>query len=113
MAPIISGVKNFPATIAEIAILAMKGRPFRRALDLGCAVGRTSFELARAGIPVTGVDFSARFIQVGTWLRTKGHYSYTLTDEGELKSYRTVHLQDLGLGEAAQHVEFFRGMRVI
>ncbi len=103
------GVKNFPTTVAEIAILAMKGRPFRRALDLGCAVGRTSFELARTGAHVTGIDFSARFIQVGTRLRTKGHYSYTLTDEGELKSYRTVHLQDLALGEAAERVEFFQG----
>ena len=103
------GVKNFPAAIAEIAIVAMRGRPFRRALDLGCAVGRTSFELARAGVHVTGIDFSARFIQVGTRLRTKGHYSYTLADEGELKSYRTAQLQDLGLIEAAERVEFFQG----
>lgn len=103
------GVKNFPAAIAEVAMLAMKSRPFRRALDLGCAVGRTTFELARAGAYVTGIDFSARFIQVGTHLRAKGQYSYALTDEGELKSYRTAHLGDFGLAEAAERVEFFQG----
>jgi len=34
-----------------------------RALDLGCAVGRSSFELARSFDEVIGVDFSSRFIE--------------------------------------------------
>ena len=33
-----------------------------RALDLGCAVGRSSFELGRYFDEVVGIDFSARFI---------------------------------------------------
>ena len=33
-----------------------------RALDVGCAVGRATFELARYAASVTGIDFSARFI---------------------------------------------------
>ncbi len=33
-----------------------------RALDLGCAVGRSSFELAHYFDEVVGIDFSARFI---------------------------------------------------
>jgi putative 4-mercaptohistidine N1-methyltranferase len=33
-----------------------------RALDLGCAVGRSSFELGRTFSEVTGIDFSERFI---------------------------------------------------
>ncbi|MBL3278667.1 methyltransferase domain-containing protein, partial [Klebsiella pneumoniae] len=56
------GVPNFPKALADIAIEAMGGRPARRALDLGCATGRASFELARHFDHVTGVDFSARFI---------------------------------------------------
>ncbi|HKI69833.1 MAG TPA: methyltransferase domain-containing protein, partial [Verrucomicrobiae bacterium] len=35
-----------------------------RALDLGCAVGRSSFELARHCAEVIGIDFSHRFCAV-------------------------------------------------
>src|SRR5690242_21207124 len=35
-----------------------------KALDLGCAVGRARFELARYFEQVTGVDFSARCINL-------------------------------------------------
>jgi SAM-dependent methyltransferase len=35
-----------------------------RALDLGCAVGRTSFELSRFCSKVLGIDFSNAFIDV-------------------------------------------------
>lgn len=33
-----------------------------RALDLGCATGRTSYELSRCFDKVIGLDYSARFI---------------------------------------------------
>ena len=49
------GVANFPAALARLAIRAMGSRPARHALDLGCAVGRASFELARHFDAVTGV----------------------------------------------------------
>ncbi|MHB1511943.1 MAG: 5-histidylcysteine sulfoxide synthase [Acidiferrobacter sp.] len=102
------GVANFPAAVAAVAVAAMRGRPMRRALDLGCAVGRTSFELARAFESVTGLDFSIRFIQVGTRLRAAGQYTYTLPVEGEIKSHHAVQFEELGLAERAQVVEFFQ-----
>lgn len=102
------GVDNFPAAVARIALDAMGDRPLRRALEIGCAVGRTSFELARACADVTGVDFSARFIQVGAELRHKGSYSYSLTEEGEIKSLHTAHLGPLGLDNTAHNVQFFQ-----
>jgi 2-polyprenyl-3-methyl-5-hydroxy-6-metoxy-1,4-benzoquinol methylase len=34
----------------------------QRALDIGCAVGRSSFELARNFKEVVGIDFSHRFV---------------------------------------------------
>ena len=37
--------------------------PHARALDLGCAVGRSSFELARRCSEVIGIDYSRRFIE--------------------------------------------------
>ena len=38
------GVANFPRVTAELAREAAAGRPIRRALDLGCATGRATFE---------------------------------------------------------------------
>lgn len=102
------GVANFPAAVARLAVAAMQGRPMRRALDLGCAVGRTSFELARVFHAVTGVDFSARFIQVATDLRVRGRHAYTLAVEGEIVSHETADLRDLGLSGHAGAVEFFQ-----
>lgn len=57
-----------------------------RALDLGCAVGRSSFELARHCMDVLGIDYSAKFIQAAEQLRLHGSISYTRTDEGRLTS---------------------------
>jgi len=103
------GVPNFPRAVAELCIEALAGRPARAALDLGCATGRASFELARHVDQVTGIDFSARFINVGVQLATQGTLRYTLADEGELVSYYERRLADLGLDGVRDKVEFFQG----
>jgi 5-histidylcysteine sulfoxide synthase/putative 4-mercaptohistidine N1-methyltranferase len=103
------GVPNFPQALANIAIRAMGDRPARHALDLGCAAGRATFELARHFDQVTGVDFSARFIGAGVQLAEHGVLRYTLNDEGELVSYRERRLADLGLDEVRRKVAFFQG----
>lgn len=103
-------VPNFPAAVARIALDAVQDRPRRRALDIGCAVGRTSFELARGGFAsVVGVDFSARFIHLADELIRHGLVRYTLTDEGELQSFREISLKQLDLVDAAQRVAFWQG----
>ena len=103
------GVPNFPQALARIAIEAMGDRPARRALDLGCATGRSTFELARHFGHVTGVDFSARFINAGVHMAEQGELRYTLPDEGELVSYRTRRLSDLGLDAVRGKVDFMQG----
>ncbi|MBX3616672.1 5-histidylcysteine sulfoxide synthase [Nitrosomonas sp.] len=102
-------VPNFSKALAEIAIAAMGDRPKRTALDLGCASGRSTFELARVFDHVTGVDFSARFIGQGVQLAQQGILRYTLTDEGELVSYKERTLSNLGLDHVKNKVEFFQG----
>lgn len=103
-------VPNFPAAVAAIAVESMGNRARRRALDIGCAVGRTSFELARCGFEsVTGVDFSARFINLADELVREGLVRYALTDEGELQSFREVSLKSLGLTDSADRVAFWQG----
>ena len=103
------GVANFHKALASIAIQAMANKPAVKALDLGCATGRASFELAKHFEQVTGIDFSARFINLGVQLREQGAIRYTLVDEGSLVSYKTRQLSDLGLDEIRTKVEFFQG----
>ncbi len=102
------GIPNYPEAMAHLALSAMGERPLRRALDIGCAVGRSSFELARQCPEVTGVDITARLIQVGVQLQERGRFPYAVTDEGELDSYRWADLAHLGLTEVAPRVQFFQ-----
>ena len=108
----IFGIPNFPKALAEIAMDAQRrvgnGR-FGRALDMGCATGRASFELARSFERVVGIDYSARFIQLGARLAETGQIRYALADEGELVSYHERRLDALGLADTAGRVEFWQG----
>jgi len=61
-----------------------------RALDLGCAVGRSSFELARHCGEVVGIDFSHAFVDAAEILRTEGSMDYDRYDEGELTTRLTA-----------------------
>jgi 5-histidylcysteine sulfoxide synthase/putative 4-mercaptohistidine N1-methyltranferase len=103
------GVHNFPETLANIAINALSDKPKVKALDLGCAVGRASFELAKHFDSVTGIDFSARLINLGVQLAEQGVIRYSIADEGELRLYRERRLEDLGLQDVSNKVEFLQG----
>lgn len=103
------GVDNFPQALANIAIRAMGDKAARTALDLGCATGRATFELARHFERVTGIDFSARFVAAGAQMAELGSLRYTRTEEGKLVSYKERKLADLGLDETRHKVEFFQG----
>ncbi len=103
------GVPNFPARCAELCLHYTQGCARRRALDLGCAVGRATFELAKEFELVTGIDFSARFIRIGLQLKEQGVTRYELVEEGEVVSYHEARLADLGLDSTTDRVEFFQG----
>lgn len=103
------GVRNFPLALSERALEAMAGKPARKALDLGCACGRASFELAKHFDAVDGVDFSANFIRLGTEMAEQGSVRYARTEEGDLVSYHTRSLKDLGLDKTANRVSFQQG----
>ena len=103
------GVANFPQALAQLAVDVCTGGKTDKALDLGCATGRASFELARHFDCVDGVDFSARLINLGVQLQQQGRLRYTLTDEGELISYHERDLASLGLADVADRVNFMQG----
>jgi len=103
------GVANYPSTCASLALSFMKDRPKKRALDIGCAIGRSSFELAREFEEVTGLDFTARFISMADKMKSDKKLNFTTTIEGDLVEYKSTYLKDFDLEKEAQKVEFWQG----
>ncbi len=64
-----------------------------RALDLGCAVGRSTFELARTCREVIGIDFSQRFIDAANLLKS-GELPYRRIDEGDFTTPLVARVPD-------------------
>ncbi len=58
--------------------------PRRRALDVGCAVGRSSFELSRFCDEVVGIDFSRAFVEAAEQLRQGAKLEYRRHEEAAL-----------------------------
>ncbi len=54
------------------------------ALDLGCAVGRSSFELARHFPTVVGMDLSPNFVQAARKIGEEGSLDYSFPRQGEV-----------------------------
>jgi putative 4-mercaptohistidine N1-methyltranferase len=84
-----SGCLRFPlATVAA----APPGGVGQRALDIGCAVGRSTFELARTYPDVIGIDYSARFVEAAESLRSGESIRY--------RRYGEMHCPEPLLAEA-------------
>ena len=77
-----------------------------RALDLGCAVGRSSFELALHFDEVIGIDLSRRFIAAAQTLQRTGELVYERADEGDLRTALTARVP---VAAPREHVRFEEG----
>lgn len=77
-----------------------------RALDVGCAVGRSTFELARHCGEVIGVDYSQRFIEAARALAECGAVPYLRADEGALTTPLVARVPE---GVAPERVRFETG----
>lgn len=103
------GIANFPATMAKICLEYMGDKAKASALDVGCSLGRTCFELAKGGFEhVTGVDFSTRFFRLASKMQEEGSLRYTLAEEGEIVSFHEITLESLGLDSVRNKVEFYQ-----
>ena len=100
-------VKNFAKQAAKIASKFAVNKT--KALDLGCATGRATFELAKRFDKVEGIDFSARFIGVGVKLKDEGYIAYTSKEEGELVTNKKITLEELGYEKLKDKVSFWQG----
>lgn len=74
-----------------------------RALELGCAVGRSSFELSRHCKSVLAIDYSKNFISAAKQIQETGQKEYTLTIEGAQKESRIARLPE---GARPENVKF-------
>ncbi|WP_028108516.1 5-histidylcysteine sulfoxide synthase [Ferrimonas futtsuensis] len=101
------GVRNFPKQL--VSLLRPHLGQTRKALDIGCSVGRAAFELARQFDHVDGVDFSARFIQHAYELLQQKEKRFAVPVEGELVEYKTVTLADLDLEGKSLSLNFVQG----
>jgi SAM-dependent methyltransferase len=63
-----------------------------RALDVGCAVGRHSFELAKAFDEVIGLDFSHAFVAACEKMKADRIATVPLWIQGDIRSTVTVSL---------------------
>jgi putative 4-mercaptohistidine N1-methyltranferase len=97
---------DFPVrTVAHFPEMASE-RPSRRALDIGCAVGRSSFELSRDCDEVIGVDYSQNFITAAEQIRRDGSCGYQVRETGQLASEATAQLPE---GARAEVCRFIQG----
>lgn len=78
---------GFPARCAALCAAHCPPASRRSALDVGCAVGGASFELARSFGAVTGVDFSDAFVSAATRLARGERLPATAREEGDLSTW--------------------------
>ena len=104
------GLKNFPVACIQALLPHTKGMTTERALDLGCATGRSSFELAKAFDHVDALDFSARFVEVPSNLQKTGSQRYVIKTQGDLVDFKEVKLANFESYEAIKNkISFMQG----
>lgn len=101
------GVENFAISCAKLA--KKYANNTSKALDIGCATGRATFELAKFFDTVEGIDFSARFVDVGVKLQKKGKIAFSVKQEGEIIQEKAVTIDELGFRALKDKVSFWQG----
>lgn len=94
---------NFAARLVEELLDVPHLPPAARSLDVGCAVGRSSFELARHCREVIAIDSSRAFVEAATKVGKEGSLAYEFTIEGERTASAVARLPE---GVDASRVAF-------
>lgn len=102
-------VPNFCVNGVKQCLQEISLHSTQRALDIGCSVGRASFELAKRFDHVDGIDFSARFIQQAYALLEQGEKRYTIPTEGDLVEFKSITLDELGYQNLKGNIHFSQG----
>lgn len=78
----------------SVDIAGRHGVGFGRALDIGCAVGGLSFELARTFNEVVGIDFSNHFVDAANEMKRSGVASFEAMVQGEIFETKVARVAD-------------------
>jgi putative 4-mercaptohistidine N1-methyltranferase len=103
------GVKNFPKNSVDLLKPYLENINTTKALDLGCSVGRSTFELAHTFDEVLGIDFSTNFINVGIKLKKYENLTFKVATQGDLFDEKTVSLKEFNLENIKKRVTFMQG----
>lgn len=101
-----AGALRYPVRCITECFDLSRIAPTARGLDLGCAVGRSTFELARHCREVIGIDYSQRFVAAGQELAAKQELPYRRRDEGDLFTPLVARAPE---GVDCQRVQFEHG----
>ena len=76
---------NFPSRCADVCIDRAPGaKAPLRALDIGCAVGASTFALAKHYDEVVGIDFSQHFIDAANVMKQDGKMEFEALTRGKV-----------------------------
>ena len=92
-----------PATVDLVNRFA---KASAKVLDLGCAVGRASFDLTKTFDAVIGLDYSQAFVDAAQRMQRAGSADYTRHDTGRFSTLLSAKLDD---GVDVKRVVFVRG----
>mmetsp|Transcript_24861 Transcript_24861/g.36670 ORF Transcript_24861/g.36670 Transcript_24861/m.36670 type:complete len:279 (-) Transcript_24861:59-895(-) len=99
-----SEATNFPARTSDICL--RHASQHNRALDIGCAVGASAFELSKSCNEVVGIDFSHNFIAAANLMKGVGTMQYSIMEQGKIFSQ---HEAKLPVGVNPDRVTFSQG----
>lgn len=83
-------IVHLPKICAELVV--KHSADFNNVLDLGCAVGRSSFALALDFARVVGIDYSHEFIESANALKHTGQLAYSRKDSGSASKPLIAHV---------------------
>ena len=100
---------RFPQRVAELLCKLEPERTNNRALDVGCAVGGSSFELAKSFDHVEAFDFSHNFVEAAKRIQAGEELSFKIPVEGDLSEEVSV-VNEPGIDSTVMNrVHFFQG----
>ena len=110
LSPFAGGPTNalkFPERCAEICSDLFEAKDSSlRALDIGCSVGGSTFQLTKRFTDVVGIDFSQHFVDAANVLKRDGTMEYEMLQQGTIFQSRVVEIaSDINRSKA----EFLQG----
>merc|ERR1711966_640636 len=100
---------RFPQRVVQLLTSLDPVRTNNRALDIGCAVGGSSFELAKSFDHVEAFDFSESFIALAKKMQSLEEIKFKIPVEGDITEEVTV-AHEAGLdADVLRKVHFFSG----